>query len=162
MHSLRAVQRDSRAHTVSVDMTGDAHAWARLVRVRRPGRGNGASLSDASPRPTSSVSTLGARASLRLWHACAACWWATTVAQTRSRDQCRPCGQRVANMACNARVWVARAGGASVTRGMRVHRVDWEPTVLGFGSNHAAPNAPNRLRRAPWQIAGGCGRLREV
>ena len=50
MRSSCADWRKSRAvHAVSVDMSGDARGWARRLRVPRPDRNGGASLSGARP-----------------------------------------------------------------------------------------------------------------
>ena len=106
--------RESRAvHVVSVHMSGDARGWARRLRVLRPDCGTGANLSGSRPCPRSSGHTLAARAFERLRTAATAHVWASSVAQTVWRDQCRADGHCKFNLACNAHARVARGGGAN-------------------------------------------------
>ena len=112
-HCLRAWRGTRARHAVSADMSGGAQGWARRVRVPQPGRGNGSSLLSARRRPTSSCHASRAHACEYLRSAGAANMWATRVAQTRSGDQCRGCGQCVANVAHVARARVVRGGGAN-------------------------------------------------
>ena len=124
MRSSCADWRKSRAvHAVSVDMSGDARGWARRLRVPRPDRKGGANLSGARPCPRSSGHVLAARAAERLRTAVTAHVWASSVAQTGWRDQCRVDGHCKFNLACNAHARVARGGDAN-----RGERADPCPT----------------------------------
>jgi len=114
MRSSCADWRESRAvRVVSVDMSGDARGWARRLRVPRPDRKGGANLSGARPCPRSSGHTLAAQDSERLRTVVAAHMWASSVAQTGWRDQCRVGGHCVFNLACDVRARLARGGGAN-------------------------------------------------
>ena len=106
--AVRSCKRPTAVH-----MSGDARGWARRLRVLRPDCGTGANLSGSRPCPRSSGHTLAARAFERLRTAATAHVWASSVAQTVWRDQCRADGHCKFNLACNAHARVARGGGAN-------------------------------------------------
>ena len=116
------------------------------------------SLRRALARPRSSTtrtcSTAGTASVVRA-HACeylrsagAAHMWATRVAQTRSGDQCRGCGQCVANVAHVAHAWVVRGGGAN--RQPRRARGSVSDTLHRYeGFDLGGEQKPNKRARLP-------------
>ena len=145
-------------HAVSAHMSGGAQGWARRVWARRPGRGNGQSLPGSRPCPTSSWHASRARACERLRSAGASHMWATRVAQTRSGDQCRGCGQCVANVAHVAHAWVVRGGGANRVGRAEACPTRYIPTRVKRASVTALPRGGvPRSHGRPW--TEGTGRL---